>query len=98
MTETDATTSSQTGPELSQSEPPRCPFGRHHTFDGQTRIVFGYEDLTAIMERILDIWDYLEASGVTDAVAGDLFEGLLGHLEMTRRWTGWDGVPGKYLR
>lgn len=78
--------------------PPLCPFGRHHTFDGQTSIVFGYADLTAVMDRVFDIWDHLERSGVMDNEAGDLFEGLLGHLEMTRRWTGWSGVPGKYLR
>jgi hypothetical protein len=90
-------TDTSTRPENSSPDtpgpaaPPACPFGRHHTFDGQTSIMFGYEDLTAIMERILDIWDYLEASGVTDSVAGDLFEGLLGHLYQTREWT----VPGE---
>jgi hypothetical protein len=79
--------------------PAACPFGRHHTFDdGVTSIVFGYADITKIMERILDIWDHLEDHGHMTDEAGDLFEGLLGHLEMTRRWTGWDGVPGKYLR
>jgi hypothetical protein len=78
--------------------PPPCPFGRHHTFDGQTRIVFGYEDLTAIMDRLFAIWEHLEDRGHMTDEAGDMFEGLLGHLEMTRRWTGWDGVAGKLLQ
>jgi hypothetical protein len=80
------------------AEPAPCPFGRHHTFDGQTRIVLGYEDLTKIMDRILDIWDHLEDRGHMTNEAGDMFEGLLGHLSMTRDYTGWGGVPGKYLR
>jgi len=60
--------------------------------------VFGYADLTAIMERILDIWDHLEDRGHVDNDAGDMFESLLGHLSMTREWTGWGGVPGKLLQ
>jgi hypothetical protein len=84
-------------PAAADEKPAACPFVRHHTFDGQTSIMFGYADLTAIMERILDIWDHLEDHGHMTNEAGDLFESLLGHLHQTREWTGWDGVPGKYL-
>ncbi len=79
--------------------PPPCPFGRRLSYaTGQYSIMFGYEDLTRIMERILDIWDHLENRHVVDEEAGDMFESLLGHLDQTRAWTGWGGVPGKFLR
>jgi hypothetical protein len=97
-------TDTSTRPENSSPDapgpaaPPPCPFGRHHTFDGQTRIMFGYEDLTKIMDRIIDIWDHLEDHGHMTDEAGDLFESLLGHLSQTREWTGWDGMPGEYTR
>jgi len=79
--------------------PPPCPFGRRLSYaTGQYAIMFGYEDLTRVMERILDIWDRLEDRGAVDEEAGDMFEALLGHLGQTRAWTGWGGVPGKYLR
>ncbi len=60
--------------------------------------MFGYDDLTKIMDRILDIWERLEDAGVVDDTTGDLFESLVGHLGMTREHTGWGGVPGEYTR
>ncbi len=96
MTETIARP--QHAPADMPAAPLRCPFGRHYSFaTGQYSVGLGYEDLTRVMERILDVWDHLEEAGVMDDQARDMFESLLGHLSTTREWTGWGGVPGRYL-
>ncbi len=93
MTQTDSR-QENSSPDIPDAPLP-CPFGRHLSYvTGQYAIMFGYEDLTRVMERILDIWDHLENRGHMDDEAGDMLESLLGHLDQTRAWTGWGGVPG----
>ena len=78
---------------------PKCPFPRSLCYvTGEYSIRLDYAGLTRLMEEVFALWDSLESSGVMDNKAGGMFEALLEHIGGLREWTGWDGVPGEFLR
>jgi hypothetical protein len=47
---------------------------------------------------VLEVWNYLEDHGCMTNEAGDMLECVTGRIMHMRDFTGWGGVPGKYLR
>lgn len=75
-----------------------CKYPRHLSYvTWEYSIRIGYADLTELMDEVCDLWDRVEAEGTT-TVIGDGFEDLIAHIGRLRDWTGWDGVPGEFLR
>jgi hypothetical protein len=56
-----------------------------------------YAALTDLMDHVFDLWDMLNLDA-TDEKIGDGFSALVEHIARLRDFTGWGGVPGKYLR
>lgn len=77
--------------------PPRCPYSRHLSrITNEYTIQVGYKELSDIADRIVEVWDMLRLDA-TDEKIGTGFEALLAHVDSLREWTGWGGVPGKYV-
>ena len=78
--------------------PPRCPFSRSLSYSTwQYSVHLDYAGLTDLMDEVFDLWERVEAEGTTEVI-DDRFEALTNHIMGLREWTGWDGVPGEYLR
>lgn len=53
--------------------------------------------LTIIMDAVLDVWDHTERTNGPDEATAVKIEALVEHIARLRDWTGWGGVPEKFL-
>jgi hypothetical protein len=77
--------------------PPRCPYSRHFSYaTEQYSIQVGFDELTEIMDKVFEVWDSLKLDATNERI-GDGFNELVEHIAGLREWTGWGGIPWKYL-
>jgi hypothetical protein len=77
---------------------PRCPYTRSFRYiDGQYHITIGWAELTEIIDMLDDVWVFAEEATHGNDKLGEMFAALTDHIDGLREWTGWGGVPGKYL-
>lgn len=76
-----------------------CPYGRSlHYHSMEYTIDVGWDELTEIIDMIDDLWMLVETEHKPPSErVGEHFGSLLNHVTSLREWTGWGGVPGKYL-
>ena len=48
------------------------------------------------MDKVFEVWDSLKLDAANERI-GDGFNSLVEHIAALREWTGWGGIPGKYL-
>jgi len=77
--------------------PPRCPFPRSFSYvTEQYSIELDYAAFDTLSAAVYDVWEATE-QGKDQNVIGDMFEALLERIDAMQAWTGWGGIPGKYL-
>lgn len=77
--------------------PPKCPYDRRLSYlTMEYSIMVDYAALTALMDGVFSAWDTVEDKGCTEEM-GNAFEALINQISAMQAWTGWGGIPEKYL-
>lgn len=75
-----------------------CPYGRSLSYaTNEYSLTIGYKELTGIMELVDQAWEAVEDAFPIGEALGEQFAAIMEHVESLRQWTGWGGVPGKYI-
>lgn len=93
----DVPTSPPDDKPLGFAKPGKCPYSRSLSYATmEYSIQLDYAGFTELLDMAYSVWDSLELDARNEKI-GDGFEALVERISGLREWTGWAGVPGKYL-
>ena len=75
---------------------PTAPSTHLSKVTGEYSIQLDYAGLTCLMDQVFEVWDSLKLDARDEAI-GNGFERLVNTVAALRNWTGWGGIPEKYL-